>query len=307
MPLPDEFLNYPFRRHGMDHDRYEWSHLFDRKPVAWPNGARVALWITPILQWFPIDSTGKPFRAPGGLTNPYPDYRHYSQRDYGSRVGIYRIMELLQSYELPASVAANGVIAERHPGLIRELVAAGYEIVAHGLDMDTVHHSGLSAAEETDLVRRALEPLRRVSGQKVGGWLSPGRAQSFATPDILAANGIEYGCDWANDDLPYQMKTASGSLHAMPHAFETDDWQVLVGFHHREDEWVAQMKDQFDVLYRESAKYGGRVMSIPLHAWVSGTPYRISYVREILDHILSREDVWPATGADILAAFRQQA
>lgn len=307
MSLPDDYLKYPHRRHGMDHDRYPWSNLFERKPVEWPNGARVALWVMPILQWFPLDMTGKPFRAPGGLTMPHPDYRHYTNRDYGNRVGIHRLVELLRSRKLTGSVAVNGMLAERHPALIRYLVEAGLEIVGHGLDMEHVHHSGLSREEETELVARTLALLRKASGQPVTGWLSPGRAQSYATPDILAANGVEYACDWANDDLPYAMRTDTGPLFAMPCAYETDDRVVLLDFHHTEESWVEQVKDRFDVLYREAKRHGGRILSLPLHAWVAGVPYRVSYVREILDHILSHEGVWPATGAEILSAFQRQA
>ena len=304
MPLPDDYLRYPHRGHGMDHDRYAWSDLFARPSVAWPGGARIALWIMPSLQWFPLDMAGKPFRAPGGLTMPYPDTRHYTSRDYGNRVGIFRILSELDRRDLPASFAVNAAIAGRYPALMQALAGARREIVAHGLNAGQVHHSGLSTEAETEIVRETLATLRTTSGQAVTGWLSPGRAQSFATPDILAAEGIAYACDWANDDMPYAMRTTSGDLFAMPLAQETDDRAVLLDFRHTEESWLHQVKDRFDALYRESERYGGRIMSLPLHAWVIGTPSRISYLREALDYILSREAVWPATGAEILAAFR---
>ena len=161
--------------------------------------------------------------------------------------------------------------------------------------------------QEDELVSRTLSLLRNASGQPVTGWLSPGRAQSYATPDILAQNGVAYACDWANDDLPYEMKTSSTPIFAMPHAFETDDRTVMMDFHHTEDSWAQQVKDRFDVLYREADRYGGRVMSIPLHAWVTGVPYRVGYLREVLDYIIGHDAVWAATGADILKAFREQA
>ena len=184
-----------------------------------------------------------------------------------------------------------------------EVTERGHEVVAHGLDMGTLHHSGLSAEEEDAIVSRALGTLREASGQPVTGWLSPGRAQSFATPDILAANGVRYACDWANDDMPFEMRTAHGPLWAMPLAHETEDRAVLLDFHHTEDDWLLQLKDRFDVLYREADRYGGRVVSVPLHAWVAGVPYRIGIVREALSYMLGHEAVWAATGAEILAAF----
>ena len=301
MPLPDDYLRYPERRRGMDHDRYAWSDLFSRPRVTWPGGARIALWINVSVQWFPLTASAKPFRAPGGLTMPYPDTRHYTSRDYGNRVGIYRILRVLEGLGLPASFAVNATVAERYPSLMQDLTAG--EIVAHGVDAGQVHHSGLATEAETAMVGHTLEVLR-ASGQRVTGWLSPGRAQSFTTPDILAAHGVEYCCDWANDDMPYPMRTDAGPLWAMPLAQETDDRTVLLDFRHTEESWLEQVRDRFERLYRESERYGGRIMSLPLHAWVMGTPSRISYLREALEAMLGRDGVWPATGASILAAFR---
>lgn len=307
MPLPDDHLAYPQRRYGMDHARYGWSELVDRPAVSWPGGAPVALWVMPILQWFPLDSSGKPFRAPGALTMPYPDYRHYTQRDYGNRVGIYRILDVLDELEIKGSVAANAAVAERYPGLVRDVVAAGHEIVAHGLDMDHLHHGGLSVADESALVARSLETLRRVSGQPVTGWLSPGRSQSAATPDILAAHGVLWSCDWAHDDMPVRMQVASGQHWTMPLAQETDDRAVLLDFHHSEDSFRDQLVDRFACLAAEAkATGGGRIMSVPLHAWVAGVPHRIGLVREALAAILAQGPVWSAGGSQVLDAFRGQ-
>ena len=288
----------------MDHDLYGWSDLFDRPKVTWPGGARVALWVTPILQWFPIDGSGKPFRAPGGLTMPFPDLRHYTNRDYGNRVGIFRILDVLAELGIRGSVAANAAVAERYPDLLRDVLAGGHEILAHGLDMDHVHHGGLPEADEDATVGRTLDTLRAASGQPVTGWLSPGRSQSQATPGILAAHEIDYACDWANDDMPFAMETPRGRIWAMPFAQETDDRAVMLDLKHTEDSWLEQVKDRFDVLHREAASHGGRIVSVPLHAWVAGVPYRIGVVREALAYMMGHEGVWAATGAEILAAFR---
>ncbi|NHC62322.1 polysaccharide deacetylase family protein [Paenalcaligenes suwonensis] len=303
MTIDATYLSYPHRHYGMDHDRYEWSDLFERAPVQWPNQARVALWVTPILQWFPLNAPAKPFRAPGGLTMPYPDFRHYSSRDYGNRVGIFRIMRVLKELGIPASVALNAAVAERYPALVQSLLKQDVELMAHGKDMGHVHHAELSEQDEAQLIASSVELLRRMSGQAVTGWLSPARSQSANTMDLLAAQGVRYSCDWANDDLPYAMKVTSGEHYAMPLAFETDDRVIFQEFHQNEDEWLTQIKDRFDVLYRESQQYGGRVMSVPLHAWVSGVPFRIAKVREALEYMLGHSGVWAATGTDILDAY----
>jgi allantoinase len=303
MSIPDTYLDYPARHYGMDHDRYEWSDLFRRTPVIWPGNARIALSIVTHVQHFPLDMPAKPFKAPGALSMPYPDFRYFTNRDYGNRVGIFRILRLLDEKGLKSSYAINGIIAERYPALIRAVLEGGHEIVAHGLDMSKVHHSGLEEDEEDALIAEALQLLRDASGQKVEGWLSPGRAQSFSTPDLLAKNGVTYGLDWANDDLPYVMRTKNGPMIAMPMAYETDDRVVADEYFQSEPQWVQQVKDRFDVLYRESAEHGGRVMSLPLHSWVSGMPYRIEYLREVLDYVLSHEGVWNAPAGEICAAF----
>lgn len=303
MSMPEDYLKYPERHYGMDHDRYDWSDLFQRAPVVWPNGARIALSIVTHVQHFPLDMPSKPFKAPGALSMPYPDFRYYTNRDYGNRVGIFRILRLLGEKGLKASFAVNGIIANRYPALLDAVVEGGHEVVAHGLDMGKVHHSGLSEEDENAIIAETLGLLRQASGQKVEGWLSPGRAQGFNTPDLLAKNGVTYGLDWANDDLPYEMRTKNGVLIAMPMAYETDDRVVADEYFQSEADWVQQVKDRFDVLYRESADYGGRVMSLPIHSWVSGMPYRVEYLREVLDYILSHEGVWNAPAGEICAAF----
>ena len=167
MPVPADYLRYPHRSRGMDHDRYEWSILFRRKPVDWPGGARVALLVVPALEWFPLDMTGKPFRAPGGLERPYPDYRYYTSRDYGNRVGVFRVMEVLDDLGIRASVAMNSAVAERHPFLVREVTRRGWEVVAHGVHMDRLHYGGLAVDQERQQVRESVGTLRRLSGQPV--------------------------------------------------------------------------------------------------------------------------------------------
>ena len=305
--MPASYLEYGKRRYGMDHERYAWSQLHMRPTVQWPNDARVALWVIPALEWFPLDMKGKPFKPPGAMVTSYPDLRHYTLRDYGNRVGIFRIMRALEARGIKASVATNAAVAVRYPALIKACVDKGWEILANGLDMDHLHYEGLPPGEEQRLVTTTLDILRKASGQPVRGWLSPAKSESFATPDLVAAAGCDYLCDWVNDDMPYAFNTASGPVTAMPHPCDIDDYQILINNHHTEDDFRDALCDQFDVLYRESATQGGRVMAISLHPWITGQPYRIGALEQALDHILSRRGVWPATGAQIVDAWKAQA
>ncbi|MCC5863327.1 MAG: polysaccharide deacetylase family protein [Gammaproteobacteria bacterium] len=305
MTLPAEFLQYPWRRHGMDHDRYPFSNLFERKPAAWPEGAKVALWVVPALEFFPLNPSGKPFKAPGSMVTPYPDFRHYTTRDYGNRVGIYRIFKVLDELKIPASVAFNSVVAERYPALLEEVTRRGWEVIAHGVDMDALHYGGLDEAQEAGQIETALATLRAASGQPVTGWLSPAKSESFVTPDLLAARGVEYVCDWVNDDMPYAMQTSSATLYSMPHSTELSDRQILIDYHFSEDEYVEQVQDAFDCLYAEAADHGGRVLCLPVIPYISGLPYRIRALRRALEYVLGHEGVWPATGRDILTEWQR--
>jgi allantoinase len=301
--LPDAHLEYPLRRYGMDHSHYDWSMLPKRKPVQWPGGARVALWVVPALEWFPLNMKGVPFKPPGAMMTAYPDLRHYTLRDYGNRVGIFRIMQALAKHQIRASVAVNAAVALRYPSLIQACTGQGWEVIANGLDMDHLHHAGLAPDDEAQLISSTLAILRQASGQPVRGWLSPAKSESANTLALLGAAGLDYVCDWVNDDMPYPMRTPAKTLHAMPHPIDIDDHTILVQNHHTEDDFRDQLCDQFDLLYRESATQGGRVMAISLHPWVIGQPYRIGALEQALKHIMAHRGVWAATGSEILDAW----
>jgi allantoinase len=306
MSLPPDYTRYPKRKYGMDHDRYDWSTLPRRKPVAWPNGARIALWIIPALEWFPLDMAGKPFKPPGAMVNTYPDLRHYTLRDYGNRVGVFRVMAALERFGLKASVAVNAAVAVRHPSLIRACAERGWEVIGHGLDMDHLHHEGLAEADERKLIDDSLAILRRVSGQRVRGWLSPAKSESFRTLDLVAGAGVDYVCDWVNDDMPYAIRAGGRTIHSLPHPSDIDDYAILIANHHSEDDFTHALTDHFDLLYREAATQGGRIMAIALNPWVIGQPYRIGALEAALAHITRHAGVWSATGAEILDAFAAQ-
>ena len=304
MSLPKDYLDYPLRRYGMDHERYDWSMLPQRAGVAWPGGARIALWVVPALEWFPLDMKGQPFKPPGAMQTAYPDFRHYTLRDYGNRVGIYRIMQALERHGIRATAAVNAAVAVRYPHLIQACRKRGWEIMAKGLDMDHLHHGGLSADEERQWIGQAMTILRQATGGAVRGWLSPAKSESFQTLDLLAEAGLDYVCDWVNDDMPYAMRTSHGPLHAMPHPIDIDDHTILVQNHHTEDDFRDALVDQFDLLYREATPDNGRVMAIALHPWVIGQPYRIGALEQALAHIMSHTGVWAATGSEILDAWK---
>jgi hypothetical protein len=306
MSLPESYLDYPFRRPGMDHARYAYSNLFQRKPVAWPGGARIALWIVPTLEFFPLDMAPKAVKPPGGLERPFPDYWNYTWRDYGNRVGFARIFRALERRGLKASVAMSSRLAERYPHVLAEVNRLGFELVAHGLDMHHIHATGVPRELEREWVEGSLSSLRTLSGQPVKGWYSPAYSESSSTLDLVAAAGCEYVCDWVNDDMPYALGTEAGPLYAMPHGYEISDLQLCHFYKYKPAQFVDQVMDHFDLLDREAVTSGARIVALSLRPWISGVPHRIAAVEQVLDRMAGRAGVWSATGAEILAAWQAQ-
>jgi len=302
MALDPCYLEYSKRRHGMDHDFYPWSNLFERKPIAWPHGKRVAVWILVNLEWFPIVPEDKPFRAPGHMVTPYPDYRHYTARDYGTRVGFYRLLDAFAKVGAKVSVAANAAIAERYPSVIADIVAAGHEIVAHSTDMNGTIATGIGEEAERALILRSLDTLERVSGTRPRGWHSIARSQSFDTPRLLVEAGVDYMCDWVNDELPYRFTTSAGGLINLPLNHELSDRQILVNQQHSVDSYVEQMTDGYTLLEAESARFGGRMLPLNITPYIMGLPYRIDAFERLLADLAARPGTWFARGDAIVDA-----
>ncbi|MEQ5837526.1 polysaccharide deacetylase family protein [Marinobacter sp. NFXS9] len=306
MSLDNDYLTYPWRSHGYDHERYDWSMLADRKPVSWPQGKRLAVWINTSLEFYPLNQRSEPFKVPNGMTMPYPDLRHFTLRDYGNRVGIYRCLKAFERSGIRPTFAINSQLAQQTPYLLEQLLDFDSEILCHGWNMDHLHYGGQDIDEESELVQRSVETLRELTGHPIRGWLSPAKNQSWNTPDLLTANGIDYCCDWVNDDMPYRFRTANGPLAMMPLSTELEDQFVIGQNLHSEDAWVQQIKDAFDFLMEEAEDEGGRMLALNVHPWLIGQPHRISCLEAVLDYVADRDDVWQATASEILDAFDNQ-
>ena len=304
MPLDPSYFEYPHRSYGMDHDQYDWSMLANRKPVEWPGKARVALWINVALQYFPLNQEGKPFAPVGGMTTAYPDLRHYTLREYGNRVGIYRLLKAFDQYKVKPTFAVNTRLAERYPYLINRIKERGDEIICHGWHMDAPHYGGQDEAEEEALITKSLDGLRKITGQSIEGWISPSKSQSANTPSLLAKHGVKYMCDWINDDMPYPFRTKSGEITAMPLSTELEDRFIMQANLHSESEYADQIIDAFDYLYKEAEEQGGRMLALSIHPWMLGQPHRIGKLEQVLAYITGHKDVWSASAGEIRNAWQ---
>lgn len=303
MALDPAYLEYPRRRHGYDHDLYPWSALHQRPPVAWPGGKGVAVWLCVSLEWFPILPQDAPFRAPGHMQTAYPDYRHYTAREYGTRIGMYRLLDACAKAGVRMSVATNGAIAERYPQLVREIVGAGHEIIAHSTDMNGTIASGLPIEEERALIAASLDALQAVTGTRPAGWLSIARSQSWNTVNLLEEAGLSYCCDWVNDELPWRF--ANGLIN-LPLNHELSDRQVITVQQQSVDSYARQLEDACDWLAGEARSHGGRMLPIHLTPYISALPYRIDAIDALLARLAARQDTWCATGGEIAACWAGQ-
>lgn len=302
--LDPAYLQYPRRRHGYDHDLYPWSALHERAPVQWPDGKSVALWVCVSLEWFPITPSDMPFRAPGHMQTAYPDYRHYTARDYGNRVGVYRLLDAFARAGVRASFATNAAITARYPELVADIVAAGHEIIAHSTDMNGTIASGLAIDDERALIAASLDGLASATGARPTGWLSIARSQSWHTADLLAAAGVTYCCDWVNDELPYRF--ANGLIN-LPLNHELSDRQIITVQQHSADSYAQQMRDAYDWLAAEAARFGGRMLPLHVTPYIMGLPYRIAAFETLLADLAARPSCWSATGGAIVDAWAAQA
>lgn len=306
MSLDPAYLEYPKRRRGMDQALYTYSKLSDRKPVRWPGGAKVAIACVVSLEWFPMTPSDTPFRAPGHMQTAYPDYRHYTAREYGTRVGFYRLLDAFAKAGVRASIATNAAIADRYPEIIADIVAGGHEIIAHSTDMNGTIATGLAEADERALIATSLDTLTRVSGTRPRGWLSIARSESWNTPRLLAEAGVEYLCDWPNDELPYRMTIESGGIVNLPLNHELSDRQILTVQQQSVDSYAEQMRDAYTWLAGEATAHGGRMLPLHLTPYIIGLPYRIAAFEELLGWLAAQQGAWFATGSEIVNAWSAQ-
>jgi hypothetical protein len=300
MSLDPGYLEYPMRRKGMDHDLYTWSNIAERPPLALPNGAKMAVAPLVSLEWFPIVPGEAPFRAPGHMQTSYPDFRHYTAREYGTRVGVYRLLDAFAKAGVKATFAVNAAIAERYPSIVADVLGGGHEIVAHGVDMDSTIDSSVPEDKERALIVAARDTLAAAIGAAPKGWMSLARQQSWNTPRLLVEEGFAYCLDWVNDDLPYVQTTKAGPLIAVPYNHELSDRQVIVVQQHSAESYVEQMKDAFAWLANEGAP---RVLPLHLTPYVMGLPFRMGAFEGLLEWLGSQPGTAFVTAGELAAAL----
>jgi peptidoglycan/xylan/chitin deacetylase (PgdA/CDA1 family) len=284
---------------GPDHALHPYSPQPQRPDFRWPGDRRVAAYILLHIEHTeiaPPEDTHRDPRFRGAFFTGTPDWHTYSYRDYGNRIGAWRILDALDALKLPASVAVNTLAARRHPELVAACAARGFEPVAHGISASRMVTARMTEAEERAHIEQARDDLATI-WPGATGWLGQDHGATERSTRLLAEAGFAYGLDWANDDEPY--RHASGLL-AVPPPAEWDDVQTLWLRRVPVTRWPGLVRDALDRLLAEPR--GGRVLGLGIHSWMLGAPQRIRYLRESLADLASRDGVWVATAGELARA-----
>ena len=283
-------------------DRVDYSPIIDRPIIKWPNDARVALWISPNVEHYEYMPHDDSARTPWPRT-PFPDVQQYSYRDYGNRVGFWRMLESLDKYNIRCCVSLNMAVLEHFPEIGQAMVQRDYDYMSHGI-YNTRYLYTYTEDQEREFYRDTIDTLKLHTGKQLKGMLGPAISGTERTPDLMAEAGLIYHTDWMHDDQPVPIKVKSGKLVSVPYSIELNDSSLLRDNHYEGDYFARICKAQFDQLYKEGAE-SGRVMCIALHPFLIGQPHRIKYLDDILSHIMSHDGVWQTTADDIADYYNE--
>jgi allantoinase len=282
---------------GMDNPWYDYAPFPTRPKLNWPKNGRVAFCVVLTLEYYelqPADDAVKDSRFIGEFGNYRPDYRTWTQREYGNRTGIFRVLDVLDRYQIRAGVAVNAMAAERYPFLIEQFKKRKYEFIAHGVSGNRMITSKMSEAQEKAEIAASIAAIEKAAGAKPKGWLGQEYGESQRTPQLLADAGLDYVLDWPNDDQPYPMKVGRKFV-SLPNQPEWDDVQQLWLRRINTTRYPDLVGDAFELLHHE----GGQVFSLSVHPWLMGMAHRIKYLDEALRRIERFGNIWQATPGEI--------
>jgi peptidoglycan/xylan/chitin deacetylase (PgdA/CDA1 family) len=287
-------------REGIDHSLYCHSPGAARPAWQWPGHARLAFCIFLYFEYWELDPPTTALHDPrfdGPLGDLFPNYRAYTQFEYANRIGIFRILALLDRYHLTATLAANAGACTRYPFLVSEFKRRGYEFAAHGSFATRMMSSRMGEAEQRAEIAHSAATIEAMTGRRPRGWVSQDFGESSITPHVLAQERFAYVADWGNDDQPYFMRT-DPPLLSIPNQAEWDDVQLI--WHRRVAAPVYRdtVCEAFDQLHREG-ETSGMFFGLHIHPWLLGMPHRIGCLEEVMTTIMAIGDVWHTTAGGV--------
>jgi allantoinase len=274
---------------------------YDNRPkIEWPNGARVAFWVAPNIEFYELDPAVNPHRK--AWPRPVPDINGYGTRDYGNRVGHMRMMRVLDKYGVRGSISLSTALCDHHPEIIELCKEREWEFFSHGI-YNTRYTYGMDEAQEKAMIEDAMETIKKHTGQQCSGYLAPALTHTDITMDLFAEAGGIYTCDLFHDDQPTPVKVRNGKKFvSVPYSLEMNDTIVYAVNKIEPRRYGEMIKDNFDRLYEEGQE-SGVVMCVPLHGYQVSHPHRLKAFEEALEYITGHSDVWVTTGREIAQHF----
>jgi allantoinase len=290
------------RRPGMDHPHHAYRTLTEAPRFEWPDAARIAFTVTVVLDYWEVDPPKDASRDPrvvSPLGNFFPDWLTWSQREYGARVGIFRVLDALDRFAITPSVALGAAAAKRYPELVDELVRRNACFMAHGTYATRRITSRLTEAEERAFIAESREAVRTAAGAAPQGWCGQDFNETERTPALLSEAGFSYTTDWASDDRPFLI---GNNLVGLPPQPEWNDLEAMWLRRVPPQVWADSIAEAFAFLHDE----GSGCFNLTLHPWIAGQAHRIRYLRDALARVLGRRHIWRATTDAVAKVSREQ-
>jgi peptidoglycan/xylan/chitin deacetylase (PgdA/CDA1 family) len=279
------------------HGRYEFSPIIKRPDYSWPGGKRLAFYIALNIEHFAFGAgLGIDPHNRGGPQSS----RNFAWRDYGNRVGNWRLFDILDELKLPATILLNSSVCYHYPELIEKIKARGDDVLGHGRTNSEVMKP-LWADDEARVIQEITEVIEKYIGVRPTGWMGPGANESNLTPDLLKEAGYTHLLDWPVDDQPIWMKTRAGPLLSVPYPMELNDAGTLALRDHTGRQFADMIVDQFDEMLEQSEKQP-IVFALSLHGFIVGQPFRLRPLRQAIKHCVQhklKDRIWFTRAGEI--------
>jgi hypothetical protein len=267
-------------------DRLPYSAIVDRPPLKLPDGVRMIVWpVVNVEEWSIDRPMPRRLSAPPGGGDPVPDIATWTWHEYGMRVGIWRLFDVLDKHGIKPTMSTNAKVCETRPRIAQAALDAGWEFMAHCYEQMAIH----KIDDQRAMIRQTIDVLTKFTGRAPTGWLGPGRGQTYETLEYLTEAGFKWFGDWVLDDQPVTVQTRNGPIVSIPYSTELNDIGIMLTSHQDSDAMCSRVSDAFDQMYAESAAGSVRILAFGVHPYISGVAHRIKYFDKMLGYMKSRE------------------
>ncbi len=288
--------------HMRPDERLEYSAIIDRPALKLPEGGRMIVWtIVNVEVWDSTKTQPRTVITPPAGGSPSPDIPNWAWHEYGNRVGFWRLKQVLDTFEVPTTLALNGSVCTEYPRIAEEALKSGWEFMGHGFSQLSMQ----KVEDEREDIQKTRDIIKEFTGTRPRGWLGPALMETYETVDVLKEEGFEYVSDWVLDDQPVELKTRAGTLVNIPYTQENNDVAMMLIQHHKASEYTDRALDQLETLYEESLDQP-RVMALSCHPYIFGVAHRVKYFRRIFEAVRRKPGVVFMTGSQILDWYLSQ-